>query len=154
VWGRSLLRQVESRPARRQGFTTLREKQDTFKLGVKTKWDHRCALSGLGEGFCDVAHIFDYAKCDTEYQQIDPENGLLLAGHLHKAFDNHLLGIRPDGTVVWSCRVSPEDRKRIGLLRPRIPVSSRARDYLERRFKAFLESEGVNAIASFPPTGT
>lgn len=72
LWDRSRPGQIESGPARRrQGLATVREKQHVFKLAVQAKWDDRCALSGLAKGFCEVAHIFDYAKCETEFEQIE-----------------------------------------------------------------------------------
>jgi hypothetical protein len=137
LWDRTRPGQIESGPARRrQGLVTVREKQHIFRLAVKTKWGDRCALSELAKGFCEVAHILDYAKCETEFEQIDPENGLFLAGHLHQAFDNHLLGISSDGTVLWSKRAAPKDRKRIGPLR-RIPVTPRSSNYLAQRLSLF-----------------
>jgi hypothetical protein len=80
-----------------------------------------------------------------------PTMGLFLAGHLHLAFDGHLFGIRPDGSVVWSRRVDREERDRLGLLQQRISTSPRSRPYLERRWTKFQESEGFYGERAVDP---
>jgi hypothetical protein len=133
----------ESGPARRdRALAQVRPGQVAFSAAVRQRFGGRCVLSGLGEDFSVAAHILDYTKCENAHEQDDPDNGLFLAGHLHLAFDGNLLGIRPDGTVVWSPRMDPRERKRLGQLSRRIPVSPRSRRYLERRWKTFQESEG------------
>jgi HNH endonuclease len=133
----------ESGPARRdRALAPFRPGQVAFSAAVRKRFGGRCVLSGLGDGFSVAAHIVGYAECATAHEQDDPDNGLFLAGHLHLAFDGHLFGIRPDGTVVWSRRLDPADRKRLGLLDQRISVSPSSRPYLERRWKAFQQGEG------------
>ena len=139
----------ESGPARRdRALAQVRPGQFAFSAAVRQRFNSRCVMSGLGEGFSVAAHIIDYTKCENEYEQNDPDNGLFLAGHLHLAFDGHLFGIRPDGTVVWSPRMDSHERKRLGRLSKRIPVSPRSGLYLERRWKTFQESEGTSDSAA------
>lgn len=139
----------ESGPARRdRALAHVRPGQVAFSAAVRQRFGGRCVLSGLGEGFSVAAHIIDYMKCENAHEQDDPDNGLFLAGHLHLAFDGHLFGIRPDGTVVWSPRMDPRERKRLGQLSRRIPVSPRSRIYLQRRWRTFQESEGTSDIAA------
>jgi hypothetical protein len=98
----------ENDPTRREmAMAPVRPGQVAFAAAVYARSGGRCVLSGLGNGFSTAAHIVGYTKCATKIEQDDPDNGLYLAGHLHLAFDRHLFGIRPDGTVVWSKGVSP-----------------------------------------------
>lgn len=139
----------ESGPARRdRALAQVRAGQVAFSAAVRRRFGGRCVLSGLGEGFSVAAHIIDYTKCENAHEQDDPDNGLFLAGHLHLAFDGHLFGIRPDGAVVWSRRIDPGERERLGRLQQRIPVSPRSRAYLERRWKVFQQSEGTSDSAA------
>jgi putative restriction endonuclease len=133
----------ESGPARRdRALAQVRPGQLAFSAAVRQRFGGRCVLSGLGEDFSVAAHIIDYTKCENAHEQDGPDNGLFLAGHLHLAFDGHLFGIRPDGSVVWSRRMDPDEQDRLGLLQKRISISPRSRPYLERRWTKFQESEG------------
>lgn len=133
----------QSGPARRdRALATVRPGQLAFSAAVRERFGGRCILSGLHEDFSVAAHIVGYTECETAHEQDDPDNGLFLAGHLHLAFDGHLFGIRPDGTVVWSRRVDRAERERLGRLEERIRVLPGCQAYLERRWKVFQQSEG------------
>jgi hypothetical protein len=120
----------------------LRPDQPAFAAQVRKNWRDRCPLSGFSGLFCDAAHLVNFASCDPK-GAADPDNGILLAAHLHKAFDRHLFGITPDGEIVWSKQLPAEDRKEIKRANTatQIDVTRQMRPYLERRFALFEQAE-------------
>jgi putative restriction endonuclease len=72
--------------------------QASFRERVLTAYDRRCAITGLPEErLVDAAHIM--ADPDELLGQPVVANGLALSKLHHAAFDQHLLGIDPDGRV-------------------------------------------------------
>ena len=112
----------------------LRPDQPAFAAQVRKNWRDRCPLSGFGGLFCDPAHLVSFASCDAK-GAADPDNGILLAAHLHKAFDRHLFSITPDGEIVWSKRLAAEDRKELERAKTevQIEVTRQMRPYLEQK---------------------
>lgn len=78
---------------------TVREGQDRFKRAVLANFDN-CAITGLNCGL-EAAHIIP----DATHEYMHPENGLLLAGFIHKAFDDLLFAINPKNMMVFVLEV-------------------------------------------------
>jgi putative restriction endonuclease len=71
---------------------------------VLAAYDHRCAISNLPDDhLLDAAHIM--ADADELLGQPIVANGIALSKIHHAAFDNHLIGIDPDGRVHVSERL-------------------------------------------------
>lgn len=71
--------------------------QEVFRSRVLSAYGDRCAICKLGRrGLLDAAHIIDDAHADGH--AIVP-NGLALCRIHHGAFDQFLIGIRPDRTI-------------------------------------------------------
>jgi putative restriction endonuclease len=71
---------------------------------VLAAYDHRCAISNLPEDhLLDAAHIM--ADAHELLGQPVPPNGIALSKIHHVAFDNHLIGIDPDGRIHVSERL-------------------------------------------------
>jgi putative restriction endonuclease len=71
---------------------------------VLAAYDHRCAISNLPEdNLLDAAHIMADAH-ELLGQPVLP-NGIALSKIHQAAFDNHLIGIDPDGRVHVSERL-------------------------------------------------
>lgn len=72
-----------------------------FRARVRSEYDRRCAVSGIGIAtpnlFHEVesAHVVPVEKGGTD----DVRNGLCLTRTLHWAFDRGLFGVRPDRTI-------------------------------------------------------
>jgi putative restriction endonuclease len=78
--------------------------QASFRDGVLAAYDHRCAISNLPDDhLLDAAHIM--ADADGLLGQPVIANGISLSKIHHAAFDNHLIGIDPDGRVHVSERL-------------------------------------------------
>jgi putative restriction endonuclease len=80
--------------------TTVRRRrihQDVFRTRVLTAYRDRCAICKLGRrGLLDAAHIVD--DSEPNGLAIVP-NGLSLCRIHHGAYDQYLIGIRPDLTI-------------------------------------------------------
>ena len=128
----------------------MRPGQLAFSAAVHKRFGGRCILSGLHEDFSVAAHIVGYTECETAHEQDDPDNGLFLPGHLHLAFDGHLFGIRADGTVVWSRRVDPAERERLGrLLRSAFASYQAARPIWSGGGRCSSKARGVDGAARY-----
>jgi putative restriction endonuclease len=78
--------------------------QPSFRDSVLAAYDHRCAISNLPDNhLLDAAHIM--ADADELLGQPVIANGIALSKIHHAAFDNHLIGIDPDGRVHVSERL-------------------------------------------------
>ena len=66
---------------------------DEFKKAVKDKYKTCiiCDSSDCHKSSYQVAHIFDFSKCETELEKYDVNNGLLMCSNMHKYFDDSLL---------------------------------------------------------------
>jgi putative restriction endonuclease len=93
---------LERRYALRQVKARLH--QTIFRAAVISAYGGRCALSGLPEtSLLDAAHIA--ADGHELLGQPVITNGIPLSKLHHAAFDNHLIGIRPDYRIVVSRRL-------------------------------------------------
>jgi putative restriction endonuclease len=78
--------------------------QASFRDSVLAAYDHRCAISNLPDDhLLDAAHIM--ADAHELLGQPVIANGIALSKIHHAAFDNHLIGIDPDGRVDVSQRL-------------------------------------------------
>jgi putative restriction endonuclease len=93
-------------PERRYALRLVKQRlhQASFRDAVLAAYDHRCAISNLPEDhLLDAAHIM--ADAHELLGQPVPPNGIALSKIHHVAFDNHLIGIDPDGRIHVSERL-------------------------------------------------
>lgn len=72
---------------------------DEFKKAVHDVYK-TCIICDIGDchkSAYEVAHIWDFAKCDSEESKYDVNNGILLCANMHKYFDSKygLLKLEP-----------------------------------------------------------
>lgn len=76
--------------------------QQKFRKQLMEFWDDACALSGVKEPKLLVAsHIVPWSQSETG-AKIDPFNGLLLAPHYDRLFDQGLISFKDDGFILLS----------------------------------------------------
>lgn len=66
---------------------------DEFRKAVINKYK-QCIICNSGDchkSSYQVAHIYDFAKCETDLEKYDINNGLLMCSNMHKYFDDLLL---------------------------------------------------------------
>jgi len=125
----------------REQLGLARVGQGAFRSALVSYWKAACAVTGLDQlELLRASHIKPWAASTTP-ERLDPFNGLLLAPHFDAAFDRGLITFGPDGELIFSPRLSAENRRRLGIVEGvRIrPIDSRHRPYLEHhRRKIFL----------------
>lgn len=123
--------------------------QEEFRARVLFAYEDRCSICRLGRrGLLDAAHIVDDA--DPLGLPIVP-NGLAMCRIHHAAYDQHLIGVRPDLTIEVAPDVLGEKDgpmlrhglQEIAGCRIRIPSARRAQpdpDRLEWKYERFREA--------------
>lgn len=66
---------------------------DEFRKAVKDKYKTCiiCDVNDCHKSVYEVAHIFDFSKCDNDDDKYNINNGLLMCSNMHKYFDDFLL---------------------------------------------------------------
>lgn len=81
--------------------------QDYFKSEVSEVCNGRCIVTGVKDQVPSIligSHIKSWADSDDN-ERMDGENGLLLAPHIDKLFDRHLITFSEDGGIIVSTRL-------------------------------------------------
>jgi hypothetical protein len=87
-------------PTVKEQLTRVRVGQGRFRDKVVELWDGKCVVTQVGKAELLIAsHIRAWADCDDPKQKLDKYNGLLLAPHIDKLFDQHLITFNADGTI-------------------------------------------------------
>lgn len=90
--------------------------QQLFREALEKRWNGRCAITGIEESsLLRASHIKPWAKCATDAERLDPDNGLLLAANWDAVFDKGLVTFNPSGMPLWSPRCTPSIRSLLGL---------------------------------------
>jgi hypothetical protein len=93
----------------------MRRGQEIFRNGLLEYWQGQCAMSGLAvPELLRASHAKPW-KDSTDGERLDVHNGLLLAAHLDAAFDQGLITIVADGSVLVSPRLNEDARRILGL---------------------------------------
>ena len=89
--------------------------QDVFREALMLFWDSACAVTGVKNArLLRASHIVPWAECESDAERLNVHNGLLLAAHLDAAFDSHLISFDRNGKVLFSSRLTLEDRASAG----------------------------------------
>ncbi len=121
-----------------------RKNAHRFAEPVIRRAGSRCALSGVeAMALLQACHIKPWSQSDDS-ERLDLNNGFCFAAHVHAAFDAQLIGVKPNGEVVYSNRLSVEDRARLDLPQiATIDVLTEQRPYLEYRSDQFEKAQGI-----------
>ncbi|MDB5801157.1 MAG: endonuclease [Rhodocyclales bacterium] len=111
--------------------TLARVGQGGFRDALMTKWDHRCAVTGLTcPELLRASHVKPWS-CSNRRERLDLNNGLLLAAHLDALFDKGLISFDNAGKMLLSPRILCDERKHFGLPLPlRHPPDEALKSYL------------------------
>lgn len=88
--------------------TTARVGQGAFRKQIKLVHGNRCCISGvvdIAPSILIASHIKPWSMSNSE-EKVDMYNGLLLAPHYDKLFDNGLISFSDSGKLMLSSRVS------------------------------------------------
>lgn len=93
---------------RRKTYSEISEKQARrfFRKAVIAAYEGRCCISGMTIPQMLIAsHIKPYAVSDRQTERANPANGLLLNAFYDRAFDQGLMTVLPDLTILISDQV-------------------------------------------------
>jgi putative restriction endonuclease len=94
----------------KQRITQGRFREDLMKL-----YDGRCAVTGLDVASLLIAsHIKPWSESNSK-ERNDTDNGLLLAAHLDKLFDQHLISFDVQGKIIISNSLTIRQRDLLGI---------------------------------------
>lgn len=76
--------------------TSISRDDNEFRTAVKSRFQTCiiCESAMCVPACCQVAHIWDFAKCD-ETSKYNPDNGLLMCANWHLLFDANLMRLEP-----------------------------------------------------------
>jgi putative restriction endonuclease len=109
--------QSEYLPDGRQGLDVIgsakrRVNQSFFRSMILASYDAKCAMTGISDQRLLVAsHIDRWA--DNPAHRLDPHNGLCLNSLHDRAFEEGLIAVAPDLTILYSSRLSDTDSAKI-----------------------------------------
>ena len=123
----------------REALLMARVGQGKFRMDVIERWGGQCALTGLKNVSLMVASHINAWAISNNIERLDVENGLLLAPHIDRLFDQGLISFSNSGTLHVSSALSSRDRTIFGLDRfTRIDTLSQGNlIYLERHRRRF-----------------
>ena len=93
---------------RRKTYAEISDKQARrfFRKSVIAAYEGRCCISGMTIPQMLIAsHIKPYAVSDIQTERANPANGLLLNAFYDRAFDQGLMTVLPDLTILISDQV-------------------------------------------------
>ena len=97
-------------------LTKQRVGQHVFREKLIVHWGAKCAVSGVSNLLLlRASHIKPWALCYTDIERMDVYNGLLLSANLDAAFDSGLISFDCSGGMIFSTRLSDEDRGLISI---------------------------------------
>lgn len=89
--------------------------QGRFRKDLMERYSERCSVTGLDVPSLLIAsHIKPWSE-STAKEQNDVDNGVLLAAHLDKLFDQHLISFDFQGKIIISNKITHRQRSLLGL---------------------------------------
>ncbi len=99
----------------RQYMYAARVGQGAFRAELLRRYKGGCPVTGIThEELLIASHIKPWRIC-TNHERLDAENGILLSALVDRLFDKGLVSFESDGTILFSARLSAEDRRRCHL---------------------------------------
>ena len=136
----SIIQEAKLDATSKQGQIQMRLGQHRFRRMVIGRWQGCCAITGV-DILVDAAHIKPWRNA-SNFDRINPYNGIALSPLYHRAFDLHYISIGDDGSIL----VSEKFRER--LLRMGMDLSGKIlgltedhQPYLEYHRKAFFKRQ-------------
>ena len=117
----------------RHALIRARVGQGVFRTSLIKLWDGRCAVTGVSiRDLLRASHVKPWA-ISSNYERLDPHNGLLLIANLDAAFDKRLISFTDDGEILFSSVFASEGYRILG-----IPLDARIRKSLNAQQKMYL----------------
>ena len=90
----------------KQPINSVVRKDAKFREAVKARFKTCiiCDANTCIQACCEVAHIWDFALCDSQ-SAYNPNNGILICANWHILFDKHLMKLEPIETTPGQVRI-------------------------------------------------
>lgn len=98
----------------REQLIRARIGQGRFRTEVIALWGTCCVTNCEAAALLVASHIVPWRE-GTNFERLDPFNGLLLSPTLDRLFDKHLISFEGDGGIIVSNRLSASDIHALGV---------------------------------------
>lgn len=137
------LERLNASPTERLALVNARIGQGRFRADVTVVWNNgeACGLTGLAVPEMLVASHIKPWRDSTDTERLDPINGLLLAAHVDKLFDRHLLSFENRDSRYW-CVLHPRIRHQLSamaLLGKELLLTDRLTEDEAGRFASYMK---------------
>jgi hypothetical protein len=125
-------------PTTLQTLVDARVGQGKFRSEVLHLWNHRCAVTG--SSILDAiraSHIKPW-RDSTDFERLDPNNGLPLVANLDALFDAGLISFSTSGEMLVSSKLSDAEREIFDVMDKKLskpPSSATAKYLIQHRAK-------------------
>lgn len=100
----------------RQTLSTARLGQGQFRDQLIDEFKGRCPVTSVGKlGLLCASHIKPWARCVSNFERLDPNNGLLLAANIDALFDKGYITFDADGMMKDARCVSEKELRAFGV---------------------------------------
>lgn len=116
--------------------------QDLFRKALMKRCSGRCQVTGIQlPALLRASHIKPWARCASDDERLDPENGLLLAVQWDAVLDQGFLSFTDEGDAIWSSMLSEDLREHLALGSfPSLSFSTATMKYLDWHRRYIFES--------------
>ncbi|CAD6559476.1 hypothetical protein LMG28140_06637 [Paraburkholderia metrosideri] len=156
AWAELQKRRPSLGAAMYERVSKARRGQGRYRDDLMRLFGGQCAVSGLGlSAALRASHSLAWARCETDEQRVDANNGLLLSANLDALYDRYLISYTPSGAALASESLSAEDLNKLGFIGGlRVTPTAAQAEYLEMHRTEFVRMEelrkqkraGVNAV--------
>lgn len=102
-------------PTTKETLANTRIGQGSFRAQVLAIWGSRCCVTGSATlDAIRASHIKPWRQ-STDHERLDPNNGIPLIATLDALFDAGLITFAPDGRLLVSNRIDPNEHTMLGL---------------------------------------
>ena len=114
-----------------EALRQARRGQGKYRDDLLNLWDRKCAVTGCDlESVLRASHALPWSS-STNYQRLDPNNGLPLLATLDALFDIGLIGFADDGTMLCSPLIQGRHAALFGVpANLRQPLNPAQKEYL------------------------
>lgn len=118
--------------------------QGGFREALIEIWGAKCAVTG-----CSVSQVLRAShikpwRVSSDFERLDPANGILLSASIDALFDKFIITFAPDGRVIAAASVELEDFQRVGLtLKERLSLSPENEHYMNWHRAEFCKKYGL-----------
>jgi hypothetical protein len=106
--------------------------QGAFREALLGIWESKCAITGCRiETVLRASHIKPW-RASSNFERLDPRNGILLAASLDALFDSRLVSFSDSGDMLVSSSVEQDALKQLGIPAGKtIPLHEATKKYLK-----------------------